>query len=108
MDIDKVIRAFSGAIWTWWFLAEDGSPATSIHRFFQREAWREATFEDQLAICVALPFVPLVTIGLAAFFTMLNASTVKNLSGKGIVQQMREQLGLAIRSAIPPPWYYIF
>ena len=108
MDVDKIIRAFSGAIWIWRDLPDDGSTAVSIHRCFQREAWREARFRDRLGICAALPFVPAVTVLLTAIFTSLNGRTIKKMTGKGIGRQIREQIACARRLAIPPPWYYIF
>lgn len=108
IDVDKMIRALSGALLVWRFLPEDDSTATSIHRCFQHEAWREASLRDRVGICAAVPFVPLVTLGLIALFTSLNGRSIKQQTGKGILRQMREQLVLASRSAIPPPWYYIF
>jgi hypothetical protein len=107
-DVDKTIRALSGALLVWRFLPEDDSAATSIHRCFQQEAWREASLRDRVGICAAVPFVPLVTLGAIALFTSLNGRSIKQRTGKGILRQMREQLVLASRSAIPPPWYYIF
>jgi hypothetical protein len=108
MDIDKVIRAFSGAMWRWGSLPGDDIPALSIHRCFQREAWREARWRDRLGICAARPFVSLVNLGLAAFFTSINGRAVKDACGKGRFEQLREQVQVANRFAIPPPWYYIF
>jgi Sugar-transfer associated ATP-grasp len=108
MDADKIIRALSGAIWIGASVPDDGSAAASIHRCFRREAWREARFRDRLAMCVALPFVPLVTVLLAVIFTALNGRVIRRKTGKGIARQFVEQIALASRLAIPPPWYYIF
>lgn len=109
LDVDKVVRAFSGALLVWRNLPDDDeSSATSIHRCFWREAWREARWRDRAGMCAALPFVPLVTVGLSALFTSLNGGVIKRRTGKGFLRQTREQIVLAMRFAIPPPWYYIF
>lgn len=107
-DVDKLVRALSGAFLIWRFLPEDGSAATSIHRCFRAEAWREAKWRDRAGICIGLPFAPFVALGLTAFFTALNGRAIKGRTGKGILRQMREQIVLAARFAIPSPWYYIF
>jgi hypothetical protein len=87
---------------------DDGSAATSVHRCFRQEIWQEAKLRDRMAICAALPLVPLVIAVLATIFTTLNGQTVKKRTGKGIIRQVREQIGVAFRYAILPPWYYIF
>lgn len=106
--IDRITRDLSGAMWIFKQLPEDGSTATSIHRCFQQEIWSEAGLGGRVAMCVALPFVPFVTVTLAAIFTMLNGHAIKKRTEKGIVRQFCEQIGLAARFAILPPWYYIF
>jgi hypothetical protein len=87
---------------------DDGSAATFVHRCFQREIWQEARLGERAAICAVLPLVPLVIAALATVFTMLNGQTVKKRTGKGVIRQVREQIGIAFRYAILPPWYYIF
>jgi len=94
-----------------WILArlpEDGSAAMSIHRCFQREVWHEVEFRERLTMYMALPFVPFVIAALVAVFTILNGRAIKQRTGKGIIRQIHEQVVLAARFAILPPWYYIF
>lgn len=106
--IDRITRELSGAMWTFSHLPDDRSAATFVHRCFQREIWHEVKLRERIIICLALPLVPLVTVVLAAVFTAVNGPAIKKRTGKGIVKQVREQIGVALRCAILPPWYYIF
>ncbi len=89
-------------------MPDDSSAATFVHRCFQHEIWHEIRLRERIVICAALPFVPLVIAVLATVFTALNGQAIKKRTGKGITCQAREQIGLALRYAILPPWYYIF
>lgn len=91
-------------MWTFSRLPDDSSAATFVHRCFQHEI----RLRERIVICAALPFVPLVIAVLATVFTALNGQAIKQRTGKGITRQAREQIGLALRCAILPPWYYIF
>ena len=104
-SVDRITRDLSGAVWVFTQLPEDSSAATSIHRCFQREVWREARLSDRFAMCAALPLVPFVIAVLVMVFTVLNGRTIKKQTGKGIIRQICEQIGLAARFAILPPWY---
>ena len=106
--IDRVTRELSGAMWTFSRLHDDSSAATFVHRCFQREIWHEVKLRERIIICLAVPLAPLVTVALAAVFTAVNGPAIKKRTGKGIVKQVREQIGVALRCAILPPWYYIF
>jgi hypothetical protein len=107
-SFDRITRELSGAMWTFSRLPPDSSAATFVHRCFQREIWHEVKLRERIVMCAALPFVPLVAVMLAAVFTTINGQAIKKRTGKGIVRQVREQIGLALRCAILPPWYYIF
>src|SRR4029079_386033 len=106
-SFDRITRELSGAIWTFSRLPDDSSAATFVHRCFQRETWREVKFSERIVMCAAMLLAPLVTVVLAAVFTTINGQAIKKRTGKGIVRQVREQIGLALRCAILPPWYYI-
>lgn len=86
----------------------NSSSATFVHQCFQREIWQEAKFGERVTICAALPLVPFVVAVLTAIFTTLNGQAIKKRTGKGIIRQLREQIEVAFRCAILPPWYYIF
>ncbi len=112
MNIDRITREFNGAIWIYprfySGLSATHSAAASIHRFFQYEVMRKSRRSERLATFVAFPFAPFVIVGLATIFTAINGRAIKKLTGKGIVRQFCEQIGIATRFAILPPWYYIF
>jgi len=107
-SIDRFTRELSGAMWTFFRLPDDGSAATFIHRCFQRGIWHEVKLQERIVMLAALPLVPLVVVVLATVFTSLNGWAIKKRTGKGIIRQIREQIGVSLRYAILPPWYYIF
>ncbi|WP_258039182.1 sugar-transfer associated ATP-grasp domain-containing protein [Nitrosospira multiformis] len=108
MIIDRITRDLSGAAWIFARLPEDGSPAMYIHRCIQREVWSKEALGDRIIMRVALPFVPFILAVLVAVFTAINGRAIKKRTGKGLIRQIQEQIELAIRFAILPPWYYIF
>ena len=106
--IDRITRELSGAMWTFYRLRDDNSTATFVHRCFQHEIWHTVKLRERIEICLALPLAPLVTMVLTAVFTAINGPAIKKRMGKGIIRQVHEQMGVALRCAILPPWYYIF
>ena len=93
-SIDRVTRELSGAMWTFFRLPDDGSAATFIHRCFQRGIWHEVKLQERIVMLAALPLVPLVVVVLAAVFTTINGQAIKKRTGKGIIRQIREQIGV--------------
>ncbi|WP_416362370.1 sugar-transfer associated ATP-grasp domain-containing protein [Nitrosomonas sp.] len=108
LGFDRIVRDLSGARWTFFRLSEDDTAATSIHLYFRFIVWREASRMDRCLMLAALPFLPFLIIILAVVFTALNGYAIKKRTGKGIFRQVGEQIGVACRYAILPPWYYIF
>lgn len=108
LGFDRIVRDLSGARWILFQLTEDNTAATSIHRYFRRIVWREAGLVDRCIMLLVLPLMPFLIIGLTVVFTALNGYAIKKRTGKGIIRQAYEQIGIACRFAILPPWYYIF
>jgi hypothetical protein len=108
LSIDRITRDLSAAFLIFSELPDDGTVAASIHRYFQREIWNETRLVDRFIMYAALPLVPFMAALLATVFTTLNGRFIKKQTGKGIARQTYEQIGLANRFAILPPWRYIF
>ena len=112
MNITRITREFNGFMWIYRpsssRMTSTHSAAASIHRFFRCEVLRKARLGKRLAMFAALPFTPFVIAALATVFTSINGRAIKKLTGKRIVRQFCEQIGIAARFAILPPWYYIF
>ncbi|SDY69910.1 Sugar-transfer associated ATP-grasp [Nitrosomonas sp. Nm33] len=108
LGIDIITRDLSAAFLILSRLSDDGTTATLIHRYFQRELWTEISMADRLIMLAALPLVPFAIILLTTVFTVLNGFPIKKRTGKGIARQIYEQITLASRYAILSPWYYIF
>jgi len=92
----------------WGFRPGDGSAASVVHQTYAREFWRERRFTGRLGLFAQLLTWPPIVFGTSAWFTALNGPAIRRRSGKGVVRQMYEQLQLATRHAILPPWYYMF
>jgi hypothetical protein len=105
---EDIVKAGSGAVLVWRFLPDDASPSTFIHRCFSREGWRESGLQQRLELCAGVLAWPFLMPAVIGVFTWFNGSWVKQKTGKGIARQMGEQLMLAARHSLLPPWYYIF
>lgn len=103
-----LVTALSGAPVLWAFLRDDGTPANRIHRSFQRAEWREADPGFRFVLAGGFLLLPLTTLGLVAYCTWRRGSAVRRGTGKSLSRQVLEQIDLALRCAIMPPWYYIF
>jgi hypothetical protein len=108
MGIDELTKVGCGAAFLWSRLPDDGSPASFIHRCFQRETWRRSGTRARLQLLAGLLAWPFVVFTLIGFFSWHNAAAIRRRNGKGVIRQAREQLALAAGRAILPPWYYIF
>ncbi len=90
------------------FFSGDGSPAARIHRAHSRELWHEAGLRKVLRLLAALAlWLPYILHALVRA-TWHNGAAIRQRTGKSIVRQMHEQVGVAIARAIPPHWYYTF
>ena len=108
LGFDRIVRDLSGARWILSQLTEDDTAATSIHRYFRRIVWNESGLADRCIMLLVLPLMPILIIALTVVFTALNGYAIKKRMGKGMIRQAYEQIGVACRFAILPPWYYIF
>ncbi len=105
---DEWVKALSGSAFLWTFLPETGSAANFVHRCFRREVWREAGPRGVLRLGAGLLLWAPALAVLAAFCTWRRGAAVRASTGKGVARQLLEQVGLAVRHAILPPWYYMF
>jgi len=108
MQPNVIIKALSGAAVLWRFLPDDRSHAATIHRIFCRESWREGGSLGSLILILGFSFWAPTLVGLVASYSWRCGSRIKRTYGKSVFCQIREQIGLAVRYAVPPPWYYIF
>jgi hypothetical protein len=94
-------------LWPWrrW----DGSDASTLHECYARGAWRGRSFGARAALLARiLVWWPISTVALIAACTLVNGAATRRRFGKPVWRQIAEQIHLAIRHSVPPPWYYIF
>ncbi len=92
----------------WAHRAGDGSPASIVHKTYAREIWRQRTPLGRVLLVLRYLGWPIMVFGTIGVLTFRNGLVIKRRTGKGVLAQARDQLSLAVRHAILPPWYYMF
>ena len=105
---NTIIKALSGAAVVWAFLPEDDSVATSIHQAFREETWTEGGWPQTVVLWTGFAFWFPAVLLLVARGTINCGARVKQSTGLSLTQQVLQQLRLALRYAVAPPWYYMF
>lgn len=96
-----------GVLWAW--LPGDGSDASTLHKGYARGMWcKRSALQRARLFLHALLLWPLVTAVLSGVCTAVNGRTTRRRFGKPVLRQVAEQLQVAVRHGIAPPWYYIF
>ena len=108
MQAEEYVKVGCGAAVMWPLRRRSRTPADFIHHACGREMWRESRFKVRVGLVASVLLWPLTVPALVLFFTWKNGADVRQRTGKGIVRQMLEQVGLTVRHSILPPWYYIF
>lgn len=86
----------------------DGSSAAAIHKAYLRELWRERGTKDRLKLVARFLAWPVIVLGATGYFTYFNGFAIKRRMGKGVARQVLDQISLAARHGVLPPWYYMF
>jgi len=92
----------------WSFLPGDGSAASFLHHFYYHQLWQERGAVARGRLLAGLLTWPLVTVGMATWFTWLNGVAIERRCGKRLARQLVEEVYLSARYGVLPPWYYIF
>jgi len=86
----------------------DGSHSAVIHKAFLRALWNDRDFGGRVRLLARLLLWPPIVFGTMTWMTALNGRAVRRRTGKGHWRQGWEQVAVAARHAILPPWYYLF
>ncbi|MGN8199463.1 sugar-transfer associated ATP-grasp domain-containing protein [Salinisphaera sp. RV14] len=108
MKPNTLVKALSGAPLIWSMLADDGTPATTIHRMFSQQCWREDGIAGGAVLVAGAVFMLPTLMVAATVYTSRCGARVRIDTGKSRPRQWAEQVSLGVRLAVPPPWYYIF
>lgn len=92
----------------WRSRPDDGSPSSFIHKFYLRALWNERKTVGRLGLLAQFLLWPPIVLGMLAPCTWINGRGIRKRTGKSVFRQLREQLALAVRHGILPPWYYMF
>jgi hypothetical protein len=107
--VDDAVKVASGAAFLWVVRPDlRADDVGFMHRSFGWLAWRPASFRKRLILIGGIVAWPLVVPLLAAYFTARNGREIRERTGKPLLRQAAEQVRLAARHAVLPPWYYIY
>lgn len=110
VGVDDAVKIASGAAFLW-IVRPDlrADDVGFLHRSFGWLAWRLAGgFRKRLILVAGIVAWPVLVPLLAAYLTAVNGPEVRARTGKPLLRQIAEQIRLAARHAVLPPWYYIY
>ena len=105
---NSLLKALSGAAVLWRFLPDDHSDAATIHQTFCQEVWREGGTTKRIILVLGFVFWAPTFVVFSMISSWRCGARVRRDTDKGLLRQVWEQIQLAMRYAVPPPWYYIF
>lgn len=107
--VDDAVKIASGAALLWTIRPDlRADDVGFMHRSFGWLAWRLASFNKRLVLIGGIVAWPVVVPLLVALFTLRNGPEIRRRTGKPLLRQAAEQIRLAARHAVLPPWYYIY
>ena len=87
---------------------EPGSASAYLRRQWIRGAWRQSSWRARLGFVMAILAWWPVTILQATYLAVRLGPSRRRLSGKSPLRQFIEQIEVAAKWTMPPPWYYTF
>jgi hypothetical protein len=82
--------------------------SVTIGTAYMSRFWRPKAAGEWIDIAVALLGWPAGVAVCASWYTIRNGAVVAKRFGRSRLQQLGDQLRLAVTSGLLPPWYYIF
>ena len=82
--------------------------SVTIGRAYRSRFWRPKAAGEWLDIAIALLAWPMGVVICASWYMLKNGAIIAERFGRSRLQQLGDQLRLAVTSGLLPPWYYIF
>lgn len=92
----------------WSRTPENGSPARYLHSAYRSELWRDEKTAGRLKLVLRAAAVPLALLTVGTVMTWRNARAISRRTGRSVPAQIADQIVLAFRYGVLPPWYYMF
>ena len=92
----------------WGYRGGPDTPARRVHAMYAREMWRAQSLPGKALLLLRFLAWPVIVPLVAVYFTAINGRAIKGRTGRGVLAQFFDQLKLAARHGILPPWYYMF
>ncbi len=84
------------------------TPAASLHAAYAREMWRARGVAGRVVLALRFLGWPIIVGGAVACMTWRNGAAIARRTGRSVPQQIADQISVAVRHGILPPWYYMF
>ena len=105
--MDMAIVAPMSPLWAW--RRGGASDAATLHKCYARGVWRERSVAERAFLLARILVTwPTANLAMLAWCTGVNGAATRRRFGKPVWRQVVEQIALAARHSVPPPWYYIF
>lgn len=88
--------------------ADGGAPGCRLHRTYSGLVWGNPSLGQRLRLVLAVVLWPLALPVAIGLYTWRNGPAIRRRAGKSVPRQMAEQLQVAVRHSVAPPWYYMF
>ena len=92
----------------WGFRGGPDTPGRRVHAMYASQMWRAHGPLGKLGLLLRFASWPVIVPLVAVYFTAINGRAIKKRSGRGVLAQFFDQISLAARHGILPPWYYMF
>ena len=92
----------------WGFRGGPDTPGRRVHAMYASEMWRARNLLGKLGLLLRFATWPVIVPLVAVYFTAINGRAIKQRGGRGVLAQFIDQIGLAARYGVLPPWYYMF
>lgn len=92
----------------WGYRGGPDTPARRVHAMYASEMWRAQSLSGKACLLLRFATWPVIVPLVAIYFTTINGRAIKQRTGRGVLAQFTDQLALAARHGVLPPWYYMF
>jgi len=84
------------------------TPAEALHRAYLKEIWGSRGAVGRALLVLRFATWPFILAGASAYMTWRNGRAIARRTGRGTTRQVVDQVAIAARYGIMPPWYYMF
>ncbi|MEX0924258.1 MAG: sugar-transfer associated ATP-grasp domain-containing protein [Rhodovibrionaceae bacterium] len=92
----------------WGYRGGARTPGQQIHEIYAAMMWRTRGPLGKALLALRFLTWPVIVPPVACYCTLHNGKAIKRRTGLGVLAQFFDQIAVAARHGILPPWYYMF